>query len=921
MKKLIATMAAIVTGFAAWAALPSYTTFEGSGEFSDGALVVDGTTSWSTNGAPTLTQATYGSSAEAYQYSNDNVRYADFSGENTAYLNIKTTFGQPLERTNDVTVAADTPVYFDQLVKFTAADEEPNLELYTGEKLVIYALDKSELETGPTPATNLMVVAGRYVNGVLSEATYDFGAIDIDAWHRLTIKAIKAYDNSSLGFEIFLDGRALAYDSSIAQAYDATAVAALTPNARALNTGRKIVASLVAAATVTAVGFDGQGAIDDVMATTTKPGDWADDFNFTLNWDPETLTALSYTAHGATVTLNASELEAGTALIPYDIGMTVTVTPTFASNWAFDGFECDEGCSDDGYVLTVSSAASSATLVAKDTTPRVSVTVGTTTPTTYPSLLAALTAVNALSSGTAVIVLNQDLTLGTKDVHGSTGSEGTIESQADVTIDLNGHTITGPAGYIGYVIECTGNVTIIDSQNNTGKVLPATGNAGAVFYVDGSLQVSGGTFDGAFAADGQTSLSVTGGKFIYSAFTSENAFTLASAVPAGYTYATDSEPTYWVVTALPSYTLTVTPSANATYELTVGGETVSTADAEAGVSVRQGTSYSLTATAAEYYNYNGGTTTNITDTMGSAALTLAVPAPTADVWTITYKDGDSDFATDTYTYENRTTKELNAGTKPGYTFKGWFDGEGNLVTSLAIYTGPITLDGDWEAASSGHTVTISWSDSAISSVYYQIGSATMAPATSGSEISVDDGALFTITAQTSSDWTKVSGLVTDLAINADTNFLLSAAQFDPATDFAGKTAAQIAEATGINNASALVTAGSETIKAAVSWAETNGVSLETVNAMDFTAGSENQAAKAFLFGVPNTQADVTAAEAAFAFTSITPGTEPSIPPETTGNYNGTVTVKGCATVNGTYVAPTTTSHKFYKAELLLPTAD
>ena len=136
MKKLIATMAAIVTGFAAWAALPSYTTFEGDpNEFSDGALVVDGTT-WSTNGAPTLTQATYGSSAEAYQYSNDNARYSDFGSANTSYLNIKTTFGQPLERLNDVTVAADTPVYFDQPVKFTATDEAPNRALYTGEQLV-----------------------------------------------------------------------------------------------------------------------------------------------------------------------------------------------------------------------------------------------------------------------------------------------------------------------------------------------------------------------------------------------------------------------------------------------------------------------------------------------------------------------------------------------------------------------------------------------------------------------------------------------------------------------------------------------------------------------------------------------------------------------------------------------------------------
>ena len=926
MKKLIATMAAIVTGFAAWAALPSYTTFEGSGEFSDGALVVDGTP-WSTYGAPTLTQATYGT-GEAYNYTGSNARYTQFSSANTAYLNIKTTFGQPLERTIGETVGSDA-VYFDQLVKFTAADEEPNLELYTGEKLVIYALDKSELETGATPATNLMVVAGRRAGSELSSATYDFGNINVDAWHRLTIKAIKAYNNSELGFEIFLDGVALSY-AGTDKAYDATAVASRPTGAAALNQAQKIVASLVSSTlTIAAVGFDGQGAIDDVMATTTSPGTWADDKNVTLNWTPATLTALSYTAHGQTTTLDATGLAAGMATIPYMADMTIVVTPTFASNWAFDSFD-GTGFSVSGMTLTELAENANPTLVARDTTPRVSVMVGTTTPTTYPSLLAALTAVNALSSGTAVITLNENLTLGKRTIEGGYCSEGMIESAADVTIDLNGRTITGPADYAGHVLECLGNVTIIDSQNNTGKVLPSASNEGAVYY-RGALQVSGGTFDGTIDADNQEgtpTLSVTGGKFIYSAFTAGSDFTLASAVPTGYTYATDDEqnPTYWVVTALPSYTLTVTPSAHATYVLTVGGETVSTNDAQAGVSVREGTTYLLTATAATYYNYNGGNTTNITDTMGSAALELAVPAPTADVWTITYIDIDesSTFATDTYTIENRESKVLNAGTKEGYNFLRWEDENGNVITneSLATLSRDIRLQGFWEEAPeppSGHTVTITWdSEDPISSVYYQTNGAAMAPATSGTGITVADGATFTITALTSSDWTKVSGLVTDLAINADTNFLLSAAQFDPATDFAGKTAAEIAAETGINNGSALVTAGPEKIKAAVRWAEVNGVSVATVNAMDFTAGSEDQAAKAFLFGV--SLAAVEEAEAAFAFPSITPGEVPSIPTETTKNYNGTVTVKGCDTVNGTY-GPATTSHKFYKAELLLPVAD
>ena len=221
------------------------------------------------------------------------------------------------------------------------------------------------------------------------------------------------------------------------------------------------------------------------------------------------------------------------------------------------------------------------------------------------------------------------------------------------------------------------------------------------------------------------------------------------------------------------------------------------------------------------------------------------------------------------------------------------------------------------APSVSHTVMITWSEAVITQVTYQVNGARAVEATSGTGITVADNATFTIAALTSNDWTKVSGLVTNLAISTDTNFVLSTAQYNPATDFADKTAVEIAQETGINPESALVTAGPDTVKAAISWAEAKGVSTARVNEMVFTAGSENQAAKAFLFGVADTAEAVAAAEAAFAFTSITPGAVPSIDDS---GYNGQVTIKGCATVDGTYVAPATASHHFYKAELALPTA-
>ncbi len=77
----------------------------------------------------------------------------------------------------------------------------------------------------------------------------------------------------------------------------------------------------------------------------------------------------------------------------------------------------------------------------------------------------------------------------------------------------------------------------------------------------------------------------------------------------------------------------------------------------------------------------------------------------AIVWTITYYDDATEpaqFATDTYSVANRETKTLNAGTRSGYTFKGWktsvsaeiFVGSDYLKTA----TGDLSLYGVWAAA-------------------------------------------------------------------------------------------------------------------------------------------------------------------------------------------------------------------------------
>ena len=103
--------------------------------------------------------------------------------------------------------------------------------------------------------------------------------------------------------------------------------------------------------------------------------------------------------------------------------------------------------------------------------------------------------------------------------------------------------------------------------------------------------------------------------------------------------------------------------------------------------------------------------------------------------------------------------------------------------------------------------------------------------------------------------------------------------------------------------------------ALATWAKAKSVSFDgRVDAL-----SSDTALKAFLLNVAVDVAAVEEAEAAFKIPSITVGTDGTVTVASpTGTFNGTVTIKGCATLNGTYnLEADDDAARFFKAFLSL----
>ena len=274
---------------------------------------------WATNGVLELTVVS-NAQGEVQHLTDMFTALGSGAPADDQHLVVKSTFGNTLTRKIKSSGAQDINdgLYFDSTVKFTAFDQDPTniaaiaTEFADSETKIAVWVQTSEDES----ATNLYVRAGRLsrVNGELtvSSETYKCNTIrNVDAWHRLTIKAISDLYSSVEtvpGFIVYLDGAPCGRDD----AHDDAGVepGKLNPIYEQWIGPNSIFPSLVQGRdgmALSSATFDGQGELDDIVFTEKAPLFAKDTEIVTVAWTPGEVTGLTI----AGVAQDAATLEAG----------------------------------------------------------------------------------------------------------------------------------------------------------------------------------------------------------------------------------------------------------------------------------------------------------------------------------------------------------------------------------------------------------------------------------------------------------------------------------------------------------------------------------------------------------------------------------------------------------------------------------
>ena len=548
MKKLMTTLSAVAVAFGLYASGPldTGTSFEGieipEGESSVTLDINDDTgeldpagagyTFWVSNENATLTVV----DCTGTGYGID--RPDQFAETNqNRYLNVKTTLGNPVTRkvsaTGSGTEVGSDGYYFDSLVRFTAFDSDPTAlfaddngrtVITNGGKIAIWLKENLDPVTDLPTSTNLMITAGYLVNGSVVATNYECIVvgenvnINDGGWHRVTVKAIdNIYDTtpSVPGFIVFVDKKYVASLDASTKGIDRTQLnsfyagfyeaQALFPSA---------VQSGADKSTITAVDFDGQGDVDDLVFTVSEPYFMKDVkvecFTVELGEGVESVTLATYNASEQQIVKGCGTFTSDLTLV-YEPDMYMFVTGV---NYA-DGYDA-AGVATNGYVevdadsdkympqegntgIKINAKRLGATIISYDRT----------FTNTYETVAEAIADVEAgkVPGHAATITLSATVTDGIA----------LNDSLANVTIDLAGNDITNVTGtaaiYLG-----AGSLTITNSTENIGHVV---GNG--VEYADEAVSAAVGTtlaitegiYDGAVYHEGEGSaqFTITGGIF------------------------------------------------------------------------------------------------------------------------------------------------------------------------------------------------------------------------------------------------------------------------------------------------------------------------------------------------------------------------------------------------------------------------
>ena len=271
------------------------------------------------NGAATISPFFFydgeqdGSSVKAFGGENASApnispRSSYFSGSNLNYLDLSTEGGILWRGINEISSdnSGETTtwdlgnstnivaggLYLDTLVQFTPTEDGGDPELETGvDKLAIWL----NVDSSVTPSvTNLQVRANLYDFGEAPSAaattftlvaSNNLKTVVAGEWYRLTVKAIPNVMNTDENgvipaFEIYIDGipmYATTAQFTSAMADMLSGMSALSEDAAAAIAANKLFPSLAemggqgSTPTLTAVGFKGSGALDDIVWTTEDP--------------------------------------------------------------------------------------------------------------------------------------------------------------------------------------------------------------------------------------------------------------------------------------------------------------------------------------------------------------------------------------------------------------------------------------------------------------------------------------------------------------------------------------------------------------------------------------------------------------------------------------------------------------------------
>ena len=550
-------------------------------------------------------------------------------------------------------------IYLDTLVQFTAADDEFKADAITaGDKIAIEYVEREEERDGNneitvTALTNFVVRAGYVVGSSIVATNYYLtfpgqaaNAVQFDktAWHRLTVRAISNVTkdenaNAPVGFIVYIDGTNLVYDASVA-AGDAAYVDSLNSVVQTYlynSETHALLPSLLRYGEtdydkLSAVAFNGNGCVDDISFTATKPGILpAEGMTVTIAWDAN---VASYTvAAGETKIVDGEVVSGeGSTNLLLSAGITaITVTATYADGYEAGAWSASAGTLNNG-VWTFENGAT--------------LTINSMFPTFdvggvhYGSFAAALIA--AVEAGTAqnpaIIKLLADT------------SETIAFSEGNIVLDLNGKTLY-PGATARYVVANQGaSLKIIDTA--TGGIVKKGSSGSVLIRGDAAFTtIDAGKYEGTIAITGldeaepEQVLVVNGGKFYdedyeeaYEDDPSEAKFYLIPYVDAAtHTITGPDENFYFTVSSnveppapeIPTYELTIPSVTGASAEVTSNDVVV--ADLTA---IPSNTEVVVTWTLASGYKLTAGSLTeNIT--MDSKKTAAAPTVAEIDYATLT----------------------------------------------------------------------------------------------------------------------------------------------------------------------------------------------------------------------------------------------------------------------------------------------